>query len=94
MIDDNLSNILKVIRDLIIALSIIHESGYVYNNFESENIMITMNLNDPDIYQVKLIDYRYATMYIDDEGKHLKNIKVDMFHGNILFGSLNSLNLN
>ena len=36
-----------------------------------------------------LIDYGYVSMYLDSEGKHIKNEQVDTFRGNLMFASLN-----
>lgn len=39
-----------------------------------------------------LIDYGYASKYLDEKGKHLQNEQVETFRGNLMFASLNQLN--
>ena len=44
---------------------------------------------------MKLIDFGYATRYIDESSKkHIKNQRLDEFRGNGEFASVNQLNLN
>jgi serine/threonine protein kinase len=71
----------------------LHETGYIYNDLKTENVMV-LNNEDKKGVQVKLIDYGFATRYIDKKGVHLENSEVNSFKGNLLFASINSLEFN
>ena len=69
------------------ALQIIHENGYTYNDLKPENIMISTAPESKNV-NVKLIDYGYVDIYIEDDGKVIsKHLHEEYFRGNILFAS-------
>ena len=39
----NILTFIHIIRELIIALSLIHDTGYVYNDLKVENIMMSVS---------------------------------------------------
>lgn len=86
--------IMSVIRELIVAISLVHESGHVYNDIKMENVMIKKYKNPSTRFYIKLIDYGFVTKYTDDAGNHLKPGKVNFFKGNLLFSSVSTLNFN
>ena len=48
--------------------------------------------NNDKKFEVVLIDYGFATNYLEKNGKHLiQDKEVDLFRGNIMFASLNQL---
>ena len=62
---------LNIITNLIIALEIVHNTGYVYNDLKLDNIMIDPHKNNDA--RVLLIDYGMATRYLDKKtGNHLE----------------------
>ena len=52
---------------MIKALEILHESGRTHNDLKMENIMI----NDGEFKQVTLIDFGFATKYVDKYNLHI-----------------------
>ena len=40
---------------------------------------------------IHLVDFGYATKYLDSHGKHIKEETLDRFRGNIIFASLPQL---
>ena len=83
---------------LINVLEQIHQAGYVYNDLKPDNIMIKVpeNSSMSDIsflkHEVNLIDFGFATKYLDKEtGLHIEKKDVAMFRGNFTFASLNQL---
>ena len=50
-----------------------------------------------DIYEectINLVDYGFASTYLDETKKHLPKAEVSTFRGNLIFGSLNQLYFN
>ena len=69
----------------------VHQAGYVYNDINPKNVPI--NLNDGGQPVATLIDMGLATKFLDENGVHIKgNQKVDNFHGNVVYSSLDSMN--
>ena len=71
----------------------IHKIGYVFNDLKLDNILFDIGL-DPqyliktndnifESFKVNLIDFGFATEYLDqDTGEHLRKKQLDMFRGN------------
>lgn len=78
-------------------LKIIHSTGFVYNDLKLDNVMLEFDANVPNTYvdgnifkdtKLALIDYGFATRYIDKKkNEHIKKYEVDLFQGNLMFGS-------
>lgn len=77
-------------------LEIIHKAGYVYNDLKLDNIMLDFQAPLPKTYtdsncfkniKMRLIDYGFVTKYVS-KGKHISKHDVDLFQGNIMFGSV------
>ena len=60
-------SILNIMTSIIIALEIVHNTGYVYNDLKLDNIMIDLHKNNDA--RVILIDYGMATRYLDKTTK-------------------------
>ena len=84
--------IFKIIEDVLLALKILHNAGYVYNDIKFENIMIEPH--DSGEIRVLMIDFGMATNYLDSNGVHLPNEEVPTFQGNLSFATLNTLYFN
>ena len=87
---------------MINVLEVIHTSGYVYNNLTLDSIMFDhgVNLNnlkspaDFESKQLNLIDFTYATPYIDIKTrKHLPGcfVRPERFPTDIKFSAFNQL---
>ena len=62
---------MKVVKNLVSALEIIHEAGYCYNDLKLDNVMIELRKNKEP--RTVLIDYGMATRFIDKKtGEHLE----------------------
>jgi serine/threonine protein kinase len=80
----------------------VHESGYVYGDLKLDNIMIGQRDNLPssscdDAFQgvsLNLIDFGFATKFLDKNGCHLQPKKVEMFQGNLIFSSIDQMKFN
>jgi len=86
---------------IIDILEKVHAAGYTYNDLKLDNLLIGYRDKLPKKYtpdnvfenvSVHLIDYGFATRYIDKHtGKHIEDTHVDVFRGNMIFASLNQL---
>ena len=92
--------VLKITRDVIFALSIVHKSGHIYNDLKLENVMVTkkqknsiLDEEDEDM-RILLIDFGMCSKFQDADGKHLLNEEMESFYGNLVFASLNTLKFN
>ena len=83
---------------LLNILEQIHNAGYIYNDLKLDNLMVmhqftTDFLNSGNIFldnEVAVIDFGFATSYIDDKTKeHIKKGRLQTFRGNMEFASLN-----
>jgi len=66
----------------------------VFNDLKLQNIMINENIdNDEDCNEVVLIDYGFASSYLQKDKKtHISpSSTTEVFRGNIFFASLNQL---
>ena len=52
--------LINIMSQILCALKIVHESGYIYNNLKLQNIIIDDNI------KIKLIDFGMATKYLND----------------------------
>ena len=50
----------------------VHESGYIYNDMKTDNIMIGSADPTNESSDVKLIDFGLAEKYIDEFGNHIE----------------------
>ena len=66
----------------------------MYNDLKLDNIMIgTAGKSIREDASVKLIDFGLVKPYRDDKGNHLQWSVVDLFRGNRIFASPNSMNM-
>lgn len=57
---------------LIEIIKQIHDLGYVYNDLKLDNILVGDQVNSPEsMHEIKMIDFGYATRYIDQAGSHV-----------------------
>lgn len=67
-------DLLDIIYQTIQALEMLHATGYVHNDINLDNIMIS-KLDEGEansIFKVTLIDFGLSTKYVDPEGNHLE----------------------
>lgn len=88
----SLKTVCQIGIKLIEIIKQIHDIGYVYNDLKLDNILIGdqhSNLNS--MHEIKLIDFGFATKFVDQNGNHLKLDK-QPFRGNMAFCSKNAMN--
>ena len=68
---------LDIAIQLVKSLEILHESGYTHNDIKLGNIMITKDYFKKA--KATLIDFGYATQFIDKNGNHFKQDVIDAF---------------
>jgi serine/threonine protein kinase len=71
-------------------MELLHECGYTHNDIKLQNIMIQGSKNK-SIMQIVLLDYGFATKFMSDKGKHLKQTDTGYFTGNLLFSNTDQL---
>lgn len=87
---------------LLNMLQQVHEAGYVYNDLKLDNLLLNYGTNSQSLIDsqsnifkensVNLIDFGFATRYLDKKTKlHLEKKEVNTFRGNMVFASLNQL---
>ena len=80
-------------------LEVVHEAGYIYGDLKLDNILIgegedlpengtTPTQNVFENVQLNLIDFGFASKYLDKQGMHLPETQVELFQGNLIFSSL------
>lgn len=62
---------LQIAIKLIDTLEFIHTCGYIYNNFEKENVVVSGALSNT-IDSVMLVGFGQAQMYRDKEGNTIE----------------------
>ena len=83
-------------------LELVHQSGFVYNDLKLDNFLldvkvdsrqlITSNENFFKTLKVHLIDFGFATTYLDTKTHdHLEKKRLDLFRGNMEFSSINQM---
>ena len=65
--------IIDVMIQVNIAIKLIHESGYTYNNFKLRNIIIS-DQEGQDKMRVQLIDFENSKLFITSEGQHINEL--------------------
>ena len=69
----------------------VHQSGYIYNDIKSQNVVIDIDNNNKPI--ATLIDLGLATKYKDENNTHIQdNETTSTFRGNIANSSLDCMN--
>ena len=87
---------------LISIMEQIHGAGLVFNDLKQDNILFDFDANmdkmstsEENIFEnnnINLIDFGFATQYIDEEtNEHVKKQQLDVFRGNMVFASLNQM---
>ena len=80
----------------------IHGAGYVFNDLKLDNLLLDFdidttylpvtNANFFDTLNINIIDFGFATSYIDhDTKKHMQKAHLKTFRGNVEFSSLNQM---
>ena len=64
------NDLLIISAQIIQALKLVHETGYVYNDLRMENIMIEIENLKSEKQKVKLINYSLVTRFLDSDGNH------------------------
>lgn len=65
-----------------------HHSELIYNDLKPENIMINQETG-----QVTLIDFGFASSYLDKDGRHISDSDTnETFLGNLLCASYDQMN--
>jgi len=74
---------------LINIIEIIHEAGYIYNDMKLDNILIGDYKNKEDsMHNIRLIDFGFASKYLDKDGNHLPLTETQVFRSNMIFASI------
>ena len=96
----NKETIFEIGLAMLTTLEAVHSSGYVFNDLKLDNLMIGINqkvlkpredLSMLSQCTIHLVDFGYATKYLNKDGKHIKEDFVDSFRGNLIFASTNAL---
>ena len=75
---------------LLRILEKIHQSGNTFNDLKLDNILVgDQNLKDKNMHKIRLVDFGFASRFLDKHGKHIKEEEVDVFRGNMVFASVN-----
>jgi casein kinase 1 len=85
------------------SLEEIHSAGYVYNNMKLDKILVDFRATLPKDYtsqnafehtSLHLIDFGFATKYLQKDKTHIPQEFVSVFRGNMMFGSRDQLRFN
>lgn len=90
---------------LLKILEQVHSAGFIYNDLKFDNLLLDFETNieqfekaDINIFDsnnINIIDFGYATSYLEEDGKtHIQKEKVDFFRGNMIFASSHQLKFN
>jgi serine/threonine protein kinase len=74
----------------------VHNSGYIYGDLKLDNILVGQDETLPSgpsdnafsNISLNLIDFGFATKFVDKESNHLPERHIDMFQGNLIFSSV------
>jgi serine/threonine protein kinase len=69
------------------SLRKVHDAGYIYNDLKPDNILLDFKSSNLD--SVNLVDFGFATKYLDRRGEHLHEGMLQSFRGNMLTSSTN-----
>ena len=62
----------------------------MYNDLKLDNILVgNESLNPKTMDKIRLIDFGFASRYLDSTGRHISQEDVDIFRGNMVFASVN-----
>ena len=62
-------DVFDIVVQLIQAVQLLHEAGYVHNDIKLDNIMI-LGSKDQSIMKIVLLDFGLASTYVDKKGNH------------------------
>lgn len=75
---------------IINILERIHEAGYVYNDMKFDNILVGNYKNNEDtMHEIRMVDFGFASQYVDKSGKHLPLSETEVFRSNMIFATIN-----
>ena len=83
---------------LLNILEQVYSAGFIFNDLKLDNLLIDFETDieqfekaDTNLFDsnnINLIDFGYATSYLEEDGKtHILKEKVDFFRGNMIFAS-------
>ena len=91
----SLSTIVRLGIKMIDILEMVHKSGYIYGDLKLDNILAGFGENLPEGSEdafsnvsLNLIDFGFATKYVDQKGSHLPEKHNELFQGNLIFSSV------
>jgi serine/threonine protein kinase len=91
----SLSTIVRLGIKMIDILEMVHKSGYIYGDLKLDNILAGFGENLPEVsdnafsnVSLNLIDFGFATKYVDQKGSHLPEKHNELFQGNLIFSSV------
>ena len=100
----SLQSIIALGIKVIDMLEMVHNSGYIYGDLKLDNILIgdgqtlpkdTGNgIKSDNCFQnvsLNLIDFGFATKFLDKQGNHNPETHMDLFQGNLIFSSIGQL---
>jgi serine/threonine protein kinase len=76
---------MSLIHQIFLSLKNIHAAGYIYNDLKPDNLLLDYGSKNLD--SIHLIDYGFATKFLDKKEKHVKSGLVDSFRGNFMTAS-------
>jgi serine/threonine protein kinase len=92
----SLQSIVRLGIKVLDVLEQVHNSGYVYGDLKLDNILVGHGETLPNAdaenafanVSLNLIDFGFATKFVDRDGNHLPERHIDMFQGNLIFSSV------
>ena len=92
-----IDSILTIMFQLVGIMKIVHKAGRTYNDMKPQNVMISYKnkevLNSSEL-DVTIIDFGFVDKFKDDKKQYAhieRNETVDLFQGNLLFASVDSM---
>lgn len=83
--------------ELLESFKMIHEAGYIFNDLKLDNVLIGDDQSLPQaqssLFKIRLIDFGLAKKYTKKDGTHVPQKKNSVFEGNLIYSSVNSMNL-
>lgn len=68
----------------------IHEAGLTYNDLKLDNILVGNHLNKVEkMHEIMMVDFGFATKYVDKNGDHMSQQSNDTFRSNMIFATVN-----
>jgi len=75
----------------------IHEAGYIFNDLKLDNVLVGDDQSLPQaqssLFKIRLIDFGLAKKFMKKDGTHVSQKKNSVFEGNLIYSSVNAMNL-